>query len=298
MKKKVFLTGGSGLVGSALTDTFASQNFDLIATYRTRKTSAEGVTWVKCDFNDSNIDLHTYLKDIDIIIHNAASVKEGRTGAELEELKSTNVDFTDRLLKAASAFDIKKIIFTSSFSFISKPLPKLITENSNVHAISAYAESKYIGEQLVLEHCAKYGIQYNICRISSPISFDINLMPENVVKKWISQSIQKQPFTVYGKGQRRQDFVSVTDIAQAYLNMVTNNVSGIFNIASGSTISMLELAQLIAVYFKNKFDCINVDENEQDRWNISIEKAKMHLGYQPIYTAKDAIMGLLDNLAV
>jgi len=299
MSQKIFLTGGTGLVGRALTDAFSLNNFEVLATYRTRKTSARNITWIKADLIDRNIDLHSYLKDVDVIIHNAASVKEGKTQTELDELKSVNIEFTERLLKAASSFDIKKIIFTSSFSFIKKPLPKVITEDAQVDPQDAYAQSKHIGEQLILAHCAKYNTVYNICRISSPISFDLDSMPYNVVKKWIIQSMEKQQLKVYGKGQRRQDFVSVTDIAQAYINCIKKSeMSGIFNIASGNTMSMFELAQHITSHFKTDFECIGEDQNEDDKWNISIDKATNYLNYNPQFTSEAAITALLNNISI
>lgn len=295
--ERIFITGGTGLVGTALSDAFSAGNFKLNATYRTRRTNDSNINWIKNDFKNRDFDFYENLANVDVIVHNAAVIKEGKNQSELDELASVNVEFTRRLLNAASSFDIKKIIFTSSFSFIRKPLPEIITENSAQEVNSAYAESKYIGEQLLQEHAEKYNVNYNICRISSPISFDLDVMPDNVIKKWIMQSKAKVPITVYGNGQRRQDFVSVLDIAQAYLSCIDNgNVNGIFNIAAGNTLSMLELATLITRHFGNEYSCVGQDENESDKWNISIDKAREYLNYIPIYSSESVVTKLLNSV--
>ncbi|WP_421941599.1 NAD-dependent epimerase/dehydratase family protein [Pedobacter sp.] len=294
---KVFLTGATGLVGTSLTHALLSNGFHLTATSRVEKANTDRIHWVKNNFKDLDLNLRKYLANIDIIIHNGAAINNGKTIEEIDELNFVNIEFTKKLLNAASEFDIKKIIFTSSFSLIQKPLPELITETTKVEAGTPYSKSKYIAEELLHEHAQKYNRNYSICRISSPVSFDVDLMPDTVVKRWISQSKAKQSLQIYGKGQRRQDFVSVMDIAQAYIKCITNlNASGTFNIASGSTISMTELAMIISNHFGNDYFYGNQDVDENDKWNISIEKAKQQLGYSPKYSSAELISTLLNNL--
>lgn len=295
-KERIFLTGGTGLVGTALTSVFSINGLIVKAIYRERRPEVKNISWINTDLLDPDINLYACLENVDVIVHNAASIKVGRTQAEIEELKQLNIDFTKKLLKAASHFNIKKIIFTSSFSLIRKPLPGLIDEESPIEITTAYAESKYVGEQLLQEYAAKQNIAYNICRISSPVSFNFSQLPDTVIKKWITLSRHNENIKVFGNGGRSQDFVAVSDIANAYLNCVKNEISGIFNIASGNTISMLALAKLIASYFNNDFEFVHKDVDEYDRWNISIEKAKKGLNYKPDYSSTTVIETLLKHI--
>ena len=108
-----------------------------------------------------------------------------------------------------------------------------------------------------------------------------------------------QTIQVFGGGGRTQDFVAVSDIANAFLSCVENKqVNGIFNIASGNTISMLQLAQLITEKYGNKFVFTGTDANEDDRWNISIEKASEFLQYKPEFSSVSIISELLKNIAL
>lgn len=294
--KKIFLTGATGLVGSQLTETLSRHSFSIKALSRNKQLDIKDVEWIVYDISSSDLMLCKQLEGVDVIIHNAACLKAGNTSAELEEIQKVNVDFTERLLNCAVQVNIKKIIFTSGFNLIKKPLPDLINESAALNPTTAYAKSKYIGEQLLQEYEAKYGININILRLSSPVNPNLHLLPETVLKKWISQSINNQTIQVYGKGNRTQDFVAVSDITNAFLSCIEHkNVNGIFNIASGNTISMKQLALLITEKYGNKFEFTGVDENENDKWNISIEKATKFLQYNPKFSSISIINELLKT---
>jgi UDP-glucose 4-epimerase len=296
---RIFLTGATGLVGTELSRALASKFSSINAIYRHRKLPFNNIHWINFDASSTEVDqLDDVLKETDIIIHNAGCLKSGNTPEEIEEIDNVNVKFTKKLLEKAVEFRVKKIIYTSSLSVIKKPLPASITESSPSEPRSAYARSKYAAEQLITTYAEKAGMKYTILRISSPVSLTLEAMPDTVVKKWINLSREKKTLQVYGSGQRTQDFVSVPDVAQAVLNSIDKiEVSGIFNIASGSQISMLELAQMITKKFNTGYEFYGKDENEDDRWSISIEKAAEQLKYKPRFTSAEVIRGLLNNIS-
>ena len=294
---KILLTGATGLVGTAITDAFADQGFLIKAITRRKQLPVKNVTWKIADITDGKINLLKLLEGVDVLVHNAACLLPGNTENEKIALQKTNIYFTKLLVDCAGKQGIKKVIFTSSFSFIAKPIPEVITETAPTRAISSYAASKLAGEILMQENAVKYGFEYNILRISSPVCFNIDRMPLTVVKKWVAQSMQGQNIQVFGNGTRTQDFVAVHDIADAFVNCIQQDkVSGIFNIASGNAISMLDLAKMISDKFSNQYQFSGEDVNENDRWNISIEKAKQQLNYLPKYTSTQVITTLLNNI--
>lgn len=296
----IFLTGGTGLVGTAISKMLTSNFNNIDAIYRNHTIKDTNFNWVKFDIATYNEkELQKLLNKKDIIIHNAASIKIGNTLEERNEIDKTNIKFTKYLLEIGVEQGVKKFIFTSTLSAIQKPLPQLITEEALLQCTSYYSESKLICEQLIQEYAKKYNLQYGILRISSPINLDINLLPQTVLKHWIEQSKSKKNIQVFGNGSRTQDFVAVSDIANAFLNCINkDNLKGIYNVASGNTISMLALAQLITKKFNNNIELIGTDVNENDRWNISIEKARKELNYQPKFTSKEIIVELLKNIAI
>ncbi|SKB93786.1 UDP-glucose 4-epimerase [Daejeonella lutea] len=291
------MTGATGLVGSAILERMISEGHEITAASRSPKGSMKGVRWLQMDFEEA-IDFGNYLCGTDVLIHNAACLKQGSTQSELNEIQTVNIDFTRAILKKAVESGVKKVIFTSSFSLIQKPLPDTITEESPVCPLTPYSRSKYDGENIIKEIAGENGLEYHIMRISSPISFNFDQMPMNVVKSWIIQSREGASLKVFGQGNRTQDFVAVQDIAQAFANGVELSASsGVYNIASGNTISMNELARLICLKFGNFYTHENADVNESDRWNILIEKARKYLQYKPLYTSTTVLEKLLSMVA-
>jgi UDP-glucose 4-epimerase len=293
--KNIFLTGASGLVGTQIVESLYQNNFNIKALSRKSRLSVNKLEWILGDHLISKVNLCKKLKGIDTIIHNGASIKVGLNKEENFEIESVNIDFTKKILDCTVNEGVKKIIFTSTLSFIKKPLPGIITESSLLNPLTKYAESKYICEELIKDYSKKYGIKYFILRLSSPVSFDLNLMHNTVVKNWILKSRKGEKIQIYGNGSRTQDFVSTKDIANCMISCINKeDKNGVFNVASGNSISMLELAKLISSKFGNNYDFRGQDEYE--KWNISIDKSKNELNYNPIYNSTDSIKSLLNRI--
>jgi len=295
----ILLTGATGMVGSWISELLHTKKIKVKAIYNQNKQNDKNFEWIKMDLNGPIPDLAPVLENVDIVIHNAACLHQGLTQDELSEIQKVNVDFTKRLFNDAAQCQVRKIIFTSSFSMVKKPLPELIDENVNPEPLTPYAISKYIGEQILQEVSSKYKVNYSILRLSSPVNFNLKLMHRTVLKNWILKSMKGESIQVFGKGNRTQDFVAVSDIAKAFYSCIQKeSINGIFNIASGNSISMVKLARLITTKFRNKYEFSGIDENENDRWNISIDKAKRHLNYNPEYTSESVISTLLEQTHV
>lgn len=294
--ENILLTGGTGLIGRSITQALSFKGWKTQAIYRNKIIPSKNISWIKYDIlSDSTNDLFSKLEKVDIIIHNAASLSMNQE--DNSEIDQTNIKFTEDLLKFAVNNRVKKILFTSTLSSIRKPLPDLITEESEIAAFSAYSESKLAGEKLIQRYCEKYGIKYCILRVASPVVNNLELMPNTVIKKWIDQSTYGKTIKIYGTGNRTQNFVSVTDISNAFLKCIENmDTIGIFNIASNDSISMLEIAEMITKKYKNTYEFTGIDDNEKDKWNISIEKARKLITYSPEFSSKEVILNLLNSI--
>jgi nucleoside-diphosphate-sugar epimerase len=294
MMESILLTGGTGMVGQSIAKLLVEKGYKVIVMHRGGDLPL-GVLGLYYDIVNSDEDLDNLCPEIDLVIHFAATIKPGNSENEKIEIQKVNIDFTRHLLNFSVKRKIKRFVFASSFSFIQKPLPKIVTEFSPVNPTFFYAYSKKISEEIIHEYYNRYGLNFTILRISSPVSFQLDKMHETVVKKWISNAIKKNNLTLYGSGSRSQDFVAVSDIANSVYLSLIKNINGIFNIASGTSLSLNELAEMI----KSKFgvDCEHYPNDEEgvDAWNISIENSTRKLGYNPAYTAREAIAELIKN---
>lgn len=77
----------------------------------------------------------------------------------------------------------------------------------------------------------------------------------NVIPIFVHAVIRRQPIVIFGDGEQTRDFVNVRDVAEAnYRAAASPRVSGAFNIASGTRISINRLAALV-------FQASGVDPN-------------------------------------
>jgi nucleoside-diphosphate-sugar epimerase len=193
-----------------------------------------------------------------------------------------NISFTEDLLTWSGKTGAARAIFISSFSVVSRPLVTPITEAHPLGPTTAYACSKFWGEQLLGRYAATGRIIPVILRISSPVPRHYARLPDTVLKKWILSARERQPIRVFGNGSRSQDFVSCDDIAKAVSQcMDAPHVSGTYNIAGGKSLSMREAAEAIAAILGTGIAFEGADSNENERWEISIAKAAAAFGYMP-----------------
>ena len=109
--------------------------------------------------------------------------------------------------------------------------------------------TKHIGEQYCELFCSTFGIEYNILRYfnvygprqpkSGPYALVIGIFLERMK--------HNLPLIIHGTGVQRRDFIHVRDVADANIAAFESPVSGgIFNVGSGTNISIRELADLIS----------------------------------------------------
>ncbi|MFM7233335.1 MAG: NAD-dependent epimerase/dehydratase family protein [Flavobacteriales bacterium] len=297
MSLRILITGSTGLIGSAIADALADGDFEIVALYRYNKNpSLQQAHWIHCDMEKIDNGFFDSLPKVDAIIHNAAMIPSPGVEPNEQLMDAVNHAFSSKLFHWAHSTNVSRIIFTSTYSFLKKPLPEVITENSEVDPIGIYPASKWKAEKelMSLRSETTSGIAL---RIPSPVAISLINAPKNVARNWIETARQGKNLHVFGNGLRTMDFVSVGDIAQAFLKALSADITQneIFNIGSGTTLSMQELALQIATAFGVSVEYSGTDINANDRWNIDIKKGKTMLGYNPSCTAAEAIQLLIDN---
>ncbi len=293
----ILLTGGTGTIGTTLVATLAAAGHRLTALCRTPGPAAANVQWIATDLGRDGTRVLDGLPAPGMVLHNAACKEMGANSEELRRIRELNIDFTESLWHWAGSRGVPTVIFISGFNLLRRPLARTIEEDHPVAASDAYGLSKLWGE-IGLTRCgAQYGFRAVALRATSPICFDLARLPHTVVRRWIEAARDGKPITVFGQGERTQNFVAVEDIAQAVLRSLDrSDASGVFNVGSHSPLSMRDLAQLIGAAFKVDVTFQGTDPLEEERWNVSIARARAHLGYEPAYSSRTAIETLLSRI--
>jgi UDP-glucose 4-epimerase len=297
--KKVLLTGGTGLVGDAILKEMISKRYVVYLLSRNPPAAEAGrLIPIQCDMRTASASLLEQMPDVDAVVHAGAAVEAPPGADEFELFRTVNMTFSELLFKWADrkGRDIP-VVYMSTLSFMQRPLQEIITETHPVAPLSPYSLSKYWAEKALLQYSSHSRFRPVSLRISSPIAFDFERLHDTVVKKWIRKAIAGEQLTVSGSGKRAQDFIAIEDIAMATVACLEiDSARGIYNLGSGSALSMNQLAKMIASKLGGTIAFGEADQNENERWNVSIERAMSDFAYRPRYESSAAIGRLLGSI--
>ena len=163
------------------------------------------------------------------------------------EYMATNVQGTVRVLEAARAAMIGKLVYAASSSCYGLAA----TPTREDHPIAPqypYALSKYLGELAALHWHQVYRLPVNSIRIFNAYGTRVRTTGAYgaVFGVFFKQKLAGKPFTVVGDGSQRRDFLYVSDVADAFLRAAETPRTGeIWNLGAGEPQSINRLVELI-----------------------------------------------------
>lgn len=290
IKMKILVTGSNGFIGGYITEYLLGKGYDIIGLGTKNESSTPILKYIKIDISDRKKLLELAkeeLKDIDVVVHAAASLSKNDFD---ERLIQSNMIGLYNMIELATLTACKKFIYISSCPVIGIPKDIPINEKHDLLPNTMYHITKLSGEYMV-NLLEKYNIKPVSLRIPSPIGKN---MPANtILSVFIKKAMEDEDLIIYGKGSRKQNYVDVRDIVQAvYLCIQKDKAGRCYNIASKAAISNGELAKYCIDVINSKssikFNGLE-DPLEGQDWTIDITKAKEELGYEPRYTISDSI---------
>ena len=157
------------------------------------------------------------------------------------------------MLDAARMNGVERFVFSSSAAVYGSQ-EGICSEDMPCAPNSPYGFSKRIGELYCQQFATNFGMHTAILRYFNVYGDRQN--PNGayaaVVAKFKDLMRHNKQITIFGDGQQTRDFISVTDVADAnlLLGMYAHQVAGnIFNIATGKSINLLELVELLKKEF-------------------------------------------------
>lgn len=301
MAIKVLVTGGAGFIGSNLVDLLLERGFEIIVLDNLSSGYVENVHpkvhFVQADVRDEEI-VRSCAEGCALIFHLAASVGNARSIAQPLNDAAINVLGTVNVLEAARDSGIERVIFSSSAGIFGELKTLPIAEDHPQEPDSPYGVSKLAAEKLCLVYNKLHGMR-NVClryfNVYGPRQrYDAY---GNVIPIFANRILKGLPLTIYGDGQQTRDFVDVRDVAAANLQAaLTPSLSGVFNIGSGSRVSINDLGGIMQEVAGIVVGAIYAPPRPGDVRDslANIARAQQSFGYAP-QIALEA--GLRDYLA-
>lgn len=253
MRQSILISGAKGFLASHLKH-LLKEDFQLFGIAK----EAENAPDIEI-FSSKNLDEINVKPDFVILCH--AAVASGNTSLSEKELFDVNVSLTEKLVQK---FSSSKIIYISTTSVYENN--GVIQENSSLQPQSVYAASKLVGEAIVAK-----SENWTIIRLSSLFG---NGMKENtIIPNYVNQALQNDTIEVWGKGERKQNYISVSDASKYVKKAVENfeKITGKIQLAVNTTeYSNSDLAQIIAENTHAKVVFVNDDNSKSFQYNNNL----------------------------
>ena len=241
----VFVTGGAGFIGSALTRVLLEEGHgvtvldDLSKGYR--ELVPEGARLIEAGVRDER--LPEWLRGHDAVIHMAAFIEVGRSVLEPVLFAENNVVNSVRLLEAMHRADVGKIVFSSSATVYGTPKTLPLRETDPLGAQSnPYGASKVSTEAFVAVYNHLYGMDAIILRYFNPYGPNEMHEPEtHAIPNFIKAALRKERIPLYWKGEQVRDFIYVDDLARAHTAVLDQAGLQYFNVGSDTGSKMIDV---------------------------------------------------------
>ena len=254
------ITGGSGFIGSHLTDALLARGdsvivLDNMSTGRPGNLAHHAADPRLRVIQGSVLD-HLVVDDLvhqcDVVVHLAAAV-----GVKLiveHPLRSliTNIRGSEIVMEAAHRYR-RKILVASTSEIYGKNSSGPLSEESERILGSpevvrwAYSTAKAVDEILANAYHRERGLETIVVRLFNTVGPRQSPAYGMVIPRLVRQAVAGIPLTVCGDGTQTRCFVHVRDVVRALVQLLDSDgaIGQTFNIGSGEEVSILELAKLI-----------------------------------------------------
>ena len=205
--------------------------------------------------------VHRVLREHEVtgVVHIAAKKQVGESVADPLLYYRENVGGLIALLESCQANGVDRVVFSSSAATYGLPDVALVDEDTPCAPLSPYGESKLVGEWLLRDCAAAFGLRvmamryFNVAGAATPALDDpgvFNLVP--LVFQALAKGERPRVFGAdypTADGTCIRDYVHVSDIAEAHLAAARALDAGAagatYNIGRGQGSSVLEVLGMI-----------------------------------------------------
>jgi len=254
---RIFITGGSGLLGEFL-NLKLSQKHKILSAYNNNEGICKNFNSIKLDIGNQK-NLEQVFTDFrpDVAIHTAAySRPEICDELSRNEVYRINVEATIQIAKLCFANDAK-LIFTSTDLVYDGRQGQMLDENALIDPVSLYAESKYMAERGIMEIFSNYVI----LRTSLLYGISKNESVNNFQKMYNNFKKGKPARLFYDQFRTPLSLINASELI---FEITEKNITNeIINFAGNERVSRVELGKKlcdIAGFDKSLIEEISMDD--------------------------------------
>tara|TARA_B100000767_G_C19721247_1_gene517367 strand:+ start:231 stop:1172 length:942 start_codon:yes stop_codon:yes gene_type:complete len=305
----MLVTGGSGFIGRNLISSALDAGWTVTSLdcSKFEGPTHEHLTCYIGDVTDF-MEVAKAMKECSAVVHLAAQVSVQESIQNPEETMKINVEGAQNVLDAAAQCGVDKIILASSAAVYGSATDLPLQEEAAGDCISPYAASKWLNEKQVIK-VRQRGLDAIALRFFNVYGLgqSVNSVYGAVIPTFVEcMAMDKKP-TVFGDGATTRDFVHVSDVASAILNLLDVNTlhhqEYVYNVATGKEISLLDLIQVLNYILLEKEvlqePIVPIFKPNRDgdvsKSCASIERITKVIDWIPIVQLEDALREMVND---
>lgn len=249
----VLITGGAGFIGSHSAETLlaAGARVTVLDNFssgkRTNLPAFPALTVICGDIRDpSTVD--QALAGVSHVLHLAAQVSVPASVADPLASSQQNIQGFLNVLDGARRAKVARFVYASSAAVYGVPARLPLDEESPVAPLSPYGLEKSVNDQYAALYRELYGLStlgLRYFNVYGPRQ-DPASPYAGVISRFAAAMIKGEPLRVFGDGGQTRDFIFVRDVARLNLRALESPASGVCNIATGHSVTLLELIGALA----------------------------------------------------
>jgi nucleoside-diphosphate-sugar epimerase len=299
-KKKVFVTGGAGYVGSVLVPKLLSRGHDVkvLDLYLYGDDVLDPVKdspqlrQVKGDIRDKAL-LQKEMSGYDTVLHLACISNDPSFELNPELGKSINYDAFFGIVDAAKENGVKNFIYASSSSVYGVKEEEEVTEELSLEPLTDYSKYKALCEDVLLNSAADDFV-VTIVRPATVCGYSPRLRLDLTVNILTNHAINKGEITVFGGDQQRPNLhiEDMTDLYAFLLELPDEKIRGkIYNVGY-ENFSVRAIAEMVRSVIDPNLPIKTTTTDDNRSYRVSSKKIREELGFAANRTVEDAISDL------
>lgn len=262
---RVLITGALGFIGVHLVQRFRAIGWDVTPTDK-----------IDADVTTDDIAERIFEGQFDGLIHLAAQTDVRASVRDPAHDARTNILGTLNVISAVARLSPQtRVVLASSGGAIYGHSPA--NELSDLTPQSPYGISKLAAEHYLNYYQRTAGVSTISLRLANVYGPG---QTHGLIASFCRQLLAGRPIMIYGDGTQTRDFVFIDDVVRAFEIAVCSKraTGGAFNIGSGESVSVLEIAQRLGAVRR---EFLPPRAGEQQHCWLDIGKAHRMLRWEP-----------------
>ena len=284
MNKKVFLTGGTGLIGTQTIPFLKQAGFEVYALTIGDEVSANGVTYIKGNLFDKQA-MDKILEQIkpEYLLHYAWL----STGLFNDNMNFDFLTSSVDLLKSFAKYGGKRAVMAGTYAEYGYH-NEILKEDMPAEPINIYSQCKDFVRQIAQAYCKNSGISFGWGRIFS--AFGKETDPRRLTSDVVNH-LNANLEVVIRSGSLVRDYIYTKDIAAAFVAFLDSRVEGIVNICTGKETSIHDYVMKIAKIMGKENLVVFKEQPSPQQVRVVGDSTRLNkeVGFSPKYSIEEAL---------